>query len=308
MNGIAVARDLGAPLHHQIYLVLADGIAKGRYGAGELLPTEEQLTKLFRVSRITVRRAFDAQDALNQRLNPAWFSQGWDYYRAAWTEAAEAVEHANNWVWWKKGAYGKPLSGEAVEQIQLELVDILHFGLSMEIIEAKKFPSAERGEEYLNTAAEEFITSFAETPTDALIPCLEKVVHYLLTYRVFPTQAFCHACINAGMTLPKMLAMFYAKQALNDFRWSHGYNLPKEDPKTYRKMWPAVEVIERGGYIEFKTDPTRMVEDNVHLAQITKFVLSRLTDYELSLLFTNGMYKETIMAQLESRYDHPAGM
>lgn len=52
-----VDRDLGAPLHHQIYLVLADGIAAGRYAAGELLPTEEQLTKLFSVSRITVRRA-----------------------------------------------------------------------------------------------------------------------------------------------------------------------------------------------------------------------------------------------------------
>lgn len=57
MTGIAVARDLGTPLHHQIYLVLADGIATGRYGAGDLLPTEEQLTKLFSVSRITVRRA-----------------------------------------------------------------------------------------------------------------------------------------------------------------------------------------------------------------------------------------------------------
>lgn len=57
MTVTAVARDLGAPLHHQIYLVLADGIANGRYGAGELLPTEEQLTKLFSVSRITVRRA-----------------------------------------------------------------------------------------------------------------------------------------------------------------------------------------------------------------------------------------------------------
>ena len=52
-----VDRDLGAPLHHQIYLVLADGIATGRYAAGELFPTEEQLTKLFSVSRITVRRA-----------------------------------------------------------------------------------------------------------------------------------------------------------------------------------------------------------------------------------------------------------
>jgi GntR family transcriptional regulator len=52
-----VHRDLGAPLHHQIYLVLADGIAAGRYAAGELLPTEQQLGKLFSVSRITVRRA-----------------------------------------------------------------------------------------------------------------------------------------------------------------------------------------------------------------------------------------------------------
>jgi len=52
-----VDRDLGAPLHHQIYLVLADGVATGRYAAGELFPTEEQLTKLFSVSRITVRRA-----------------------------------------------------------------------------------------------------------------------------------------------------------------------------------------------------------------------------------------------------------
>jgi GntR family transcriptional regulator len=60
MSGIAVARDLGAPLHHQIYLVLADGISTGRYAAGELLPTEEQLGKLFSVSRITVRRAMSS--------------------------------------------------------------------------------------------------------------------------------------------------------------------------------------------------------------------------------------------------------
>ncbi|MFI5030132.1 MAG: GntR family transcriptional regulator [Reyranellales bacterium] len=52
-----VDRDLGAPLHHQIYLVLADGISTGRYATGALLPTEEQLGKLFSVSRITVRRA-----------------------------------------------------------------------------------------------------------------------------------------------------------------------------------------------------------------------------------------------------------
>lgn len=57
MNRIAVAREMGSPLHHQIYLVLADGISTGRYAEGEPLPTEEQLTRMFSVSRITVRRA-----------------------------------------------------------------------------------------------------------------------------------------------------------------------------------------------------------------------------------------------------------
>jgi GntR family transcriptional regulator len=64
MNRIAVARELGSPLHHQIYLVLADGISTGRYAVGEALPTEEQLTRMFSVSRITVRRAMASlQDA-----------------------------------------------------------------------------------------------------------------------------------------------------------------------------------------------------------------------------------------------------
>ncbi len=60
MTGVAVDRALGAPLHHQIYMVLADGIAVGRYRPGERLPTEEQLTRMFGVSRITVRRAMSS--------------------------------------------------------------------------------------------------------------------------------------------------------------------------------------------------------------------------------------------------------
>ena len=36
-------RGMGAPLHHQLYLVLADAIASGRYAEGDALPTEEKL-------------------------------------------------------------------------------------------------------------------------------------------------------------------------------------------------------------------------------------------------------------------------
>ena len=49
--------------------MLADGIATGRYAIGEVLPTEEQLTKMFSVSRITVRRAMTSlqNDGLIER-------------------------------------------------------------------------------------------------------------------------------------------------------------------------------------------------------------------------------------------------
>jgi GntR family transcriptional regulator len=62
MNKVTIDRDLGSPLHHQVYLVLADGIATGRYAIGEKLPTEEQLTQLFSVSRITVQRAMTSAE------------------------------------------------------------------------------------------------------------------------------------------------------------------------------------------------------------------------------------------------------
>ena len=53
-------RKFGVPLHHQISAVLKDGIATGRYQAGERLPTEDGLCTLFSVSRITVRRAMQS--------------------------------------------------------------------------------------------------------------------------------------------------------------------------------------------------------------------------------------------------------
>lgn len=57
LQDVRLSRRLGASLHHQVFLVMRDRILSGRYGAAELLPTEDDLTKLFGVSRITVRTA-----------------------------------------------------------------------------------------------------------------------------------------------------------------------------------------------------------------------------------------------------------
>ena len=50
---------LPTPLYHQIYVLLREQILDGIYGAQALVPTEQELTHRFNVSRITAKRALD---------------------------------------------------------------------------------------------------------------------------------------------------------------------------------------------------------------------------------------------------------
>ena len=55
-------RRRNIPLHHQVFLVLQDEIVEHRYAPGEMLPGEEELAKLFGVSRVTIRAALETAD------------------------------------------------------------------------------------------------------------------------------------------------------------------------------------------------------------------------------------------------------
>ncbi|MBX3478453.1 MAG: GntR family transcriptional regulator [Brevundimonas sp.] len=61
--------SLPTPLYHQIYLVLREQIRSGTIPPNALLPGEQQLAKMFNVSRITVKRALNelAADGLLNR-------------------------------------------------------------------------------------------------------------------------------------------------------------------------------------------------------------------------------------------------
>ncbi|NML42264.1 GntR family transcriptional regulator [Ramlibacter sp. G-1-2-2] len=50
-------RDQGDLLHKQLFLALREQISRGVYPQGSAIPSEDQLGRLFGVSRITVRRA-----------------------------------------------------------------------------------------------------------------------------------------------------------------------------------------------------------------------------------------------------------
>lgn len=55
----SIDESLPTPLYHQIYVLIREKIFSGEYSNGSLIPTENELEKMFDVSRITVKRALD---------------------------------------------------------------------------------------------------------------------------------------------------------------------------------------------------------------------------------------------------------
>lgn len=53
------SRELMAPLYHQIFVDLRQGIIEGRFAEGSFLPSEFELARSYGVSRITAKRALD---------------------------------------------------------------------------------------------------------------------------------------------------------------------------------------------------------------------------------------------------------
>ena len=73
------------------------------------------------------------QYSMNTRVHEDWVSQDFEWYRAIWIECGELVEH-QGYKWWKKQVADLP-------QVQLEAVDIWHFGLSALFRDGKSIES-----------------------------------------------------------------------------------------------------------------------------------------------------------------------
>jgi GntR family transcriptional regulator len=59
MKSLAIDDQILTPLHHQVYVVLRQQISEEVYPSDEPMPPEHELSRLFNVSRITIRRALD---------------------------------------------------------------------------------------------------------------------------------------------------------------------------------------------------------------------------------------------------------
>lgn len=182
------------------------------------------------------------QDKMNSKVHPQWQEQGYEWYRAIWTECAELMDH-HGWKWWKKQT-------PDTHQIQLEIVDIWHFGMSILLTSGKSH-------EELATTLESQWQS-AKT-TDDFLEAVEALAADTLTSRSFSVPLFCQLMELSQFDFVQLYQQYIGKNVLNFFRQDHGY---KEG--TYHKVWHGKE-------------------DNEHLAEILTTLGTDCIDLQASV-------------------------
>jgi len=159
------------------------------------------------------------QDAMNSRVSETWRTNNYEWYRAIWVECAEMLDH-HGWKWWKHQEIDVP-------QVQLELVDIFHFGLSLRLMTGATVESI------TNELAQELSQTTAET--DFKI-ALENLASAAVSKKAFDAIALADCMRLMQMDLDELFRQYVGKNTLNFFRQDHGYK-----DGSYIKMWHGEE-------------------------------------------------------------------
>lgn len=170
------------------------------------------------------------QEQLNDVFDPQWRINRHAYLRAASVENAEMIEH-HGYKWWKA-------TRKDVVQMQLELVDIIHFYLS-EVARVANDPEKARETLLAAWAIEDTVVTF--DGVDYVIQNLEPlekmdVLMGLACAKRINWSLYRAIMVDAGMSFDSLYSIYAAKNVLNLFRQHNGDKLG-----TYIKIWSGRE-------------------------------------------------------------------
>lgn len=162
----------------------------------------------------------EMQHSMNTRVHPEWVAQQFAWYRAAWIECGELIDHYG-FKWWKKQL-------PDMDQVRLEAVDIWHFGMSALFEEGKP----------IEAIADEMAAEIAaHVPSGLEVrAATEALALYCLQNRGFSVSLFWDLMLAAGMDFEGLYTAYVGKNVLNFFRQDHGYQ-----EGTYLKNWSGRE-------------------------------------------------------------------
>ncbi len=161
----------------------------------------------------------EMQDAMNARVNPEWRSAGNPWYRAIWTECAEMLDHYG-WKWWK---HQQP----DLEQVQLELVDIMHFAMSDYLL---------REDDNQAVAARIEAELSQPNPGDDIRVAIEVMAQSTIARHSMHFSDFATVMNLIEMDFDALYRSYVGKNVLNFFRQDHGYK-----DGSYIKVWQGRE-------------------------------------------------------------------
>lgn len=186
----------------------------------------------FQVSDLVQLQAFvtmlGMQDRMNQRVHPQWIAQRYEWYRAVWIECGELMDH-QGYKWWKKQTTDP-------EQVQLEVVDIWHFGMSA------LFEPGLSHEDIARRMVDELASS--SPVVGDVLTATEALASHSLSSKSFSVALFRDLLHAVGLDFSSLYRQYVGKNVLNFFRQDHGYK-----DGSYVKTWSGRE-------------------DNVHLVEI----------------------------------------
>ncbi|MCB1748422.1 MAG: dUTP diphosphatase [Gammaproteobacteria bacterium] len=162
----------------------------------------------------------DMQDEMNRHVDEDWLERGREWYRAIWIECAELMDHYGGWKWWKH-------STPDLDQAMLELVDIWHFGLSLELA---------RGAARRDIATAIVTAWQAPPPALEFLVEVERLAGAALADRRFAVGSVANLVAACGRDFDDLYRTYVAKNVLNVFRQDHGYR-----SGTYAKTWGGRE-------------------------------------------------------------------
>lgn len=174
------------------------------------------------------------QNRMNRIVNPEWLTADYCWTRAVMVEAVEILDHIG-WKWWKK-------QEPNLAQARIELVDIWHFLLSQELVDAKgniQEATLSIMDGWQHPFEKILVNYGGEEQPVAGLPLQEKIsilagVAGMSHTVVIPVLRM--IAEDIGMSDSLLFELYMSKNALNQFRQSHGY---KEG--TYLKMWHGRE-------------------------------------------------------------------
>jgi|688.fasta_scaffold00062_95 hypothetical protein len=175
------------------------------------------------------------QDSFNKKVHPNWIEQGFRWDFAIMCEAAELMEHAG-YKWWKK-------QDPDMNQMIMEMVDIWHFGMSMDLA---NLPEGEKLNLESDLIVSCYINSIANACDDPVHTDFDLDVFKdgiaLLTHfvtqenAIFADDIFFQMWYLLGLNLDDLYKKYIGKNALNEFRQLNGYK-----DGSYIKIWHGEE-------------------------------------------------------------------